>query len=493
MEVTINSEEETLDPLDWNELRLLGHKMVDDMIDYLATVRERPPYNPISDDIKKVLDEPLPIESKSAESVYEEFLQNILPYPMGNIHPRFWGWVIGTGTPLGMFAEMLSAAMNSSVGGGDHVANYIEMRVIEWCKQALNYHPEASGLLVSGCSMANIISLAVARNDKSGFNVREEGVISTSNQMTIYGSTEMHFSLQRAVEILGLGNRFLRRIPVDNNYKINIQNLEEAIKFDINAGMKPICVIANVGTVNTGAIDPINDLARIAHKYNLWLHVDGAFGALVSLSPDLRYLLQGMEYADSLAIDLHKWLHLPYEVGCVLIRNERLHRDTFATQADYIDYEEKKKEKNEPINYRDYGLELSRSFRALKVWMSIKTYGTEKLGRLIYQNCCQARYLTELIENSDKLEILAPVELNIVCFRFIKPNLSETQLDEINKKIRIHLRESGIAVLSSAILKGKYALRCSITNHRTKNNDLDLLASEVVRLGITLSSNYTRA
>jgi aromatic-L-amino-acid decarboxylase len=485
MSSEIGLPEETLDPSDWKELRALGHRMVDDMFAYLETVRERPVWQPIPDEVAASFRAPLPQGEQPAETVYDEFQRNILPYPLGNIHPRFWGWVMGNGTPLAMLSEMLAAGMNPNMGGGDHVANRVEMQVIEWLKEMLGYPADASGLLVSGGSMANLLGLAVARNNRCGFDVRKEGVAASPQPMTMYGSSEMHSSLQRASEVLGLGNSALRRIPVGDDYKIDVAALRKAIKEDIEAGHKPICLIGNAGTVNTGAMDPLGQLADIAEEHGMWFHVDGAFGALAYLSPDLRHMVAGMERADSVAFDLHKWLYLPFEAGCVLVQDREAHKHTFALVPDYLKHGDRGTAAG-PVWFSEYGLQLTRGFKALKVWMALKTYGAQKMGRLIRQNVTQAAYLGRLVEESPQLELLAPIELNVVCFRFVVPGLDDAKLNALNEELLIRLQEAGLAVPSGTLLRGRYAIRCAITNHRSRQQDFDALVKDVVRIGEAL-------
>jgi len=474
--------EESLDPKDWEAMRVLGHRMIDDMMIYLESIRERPVWQPIPEGVKQNFSTPLPLDPKKPEDIYEEFLDYILPHPMGNIHPRFWGWVIGTGTPLGTLAELLAAGMNPNLGGGDHVANYVEAQVLEWCKEMLGYPLEASGLLVSGGSMANLVGLTVARNTMSGFDIRREGLQAAQKPMTFYGSVETHSSNQKAVELLGLGSAALRRIPVNADFQIVLPALEEAVSKDREAGFHPICVIGNAGTVNTGAIDDLNALADFSERERLWFHIDGAFGALAALSPDLRSLVSGLERADSLAFDLHKWMYMPYEIGCALVRSEANHRSAFSLTPDYLAHVERGLAGGS-LWFSEYGVQLSRGFRALKAWMSIKEHGIKKYGRLIKQNVDQARYLADLVDNAPQLESMAPVSLNIVCFRFKGGSSDSDDLHSINQEILIRLHEQGIAVPSYTTLSGDYALRVAITNHRSRREDFELLVREVIRLG----------
>jgi glutamate/tyrosine decarboxylase-like PLP-dependent enzyme len=474
--------EESLDPQDWQAMRELGHRMVDDMMNYLQTLRDQPAWRPIPQRVKEKLNQPLPAQAEGAEKAYRDFLENVLPYPHGNIHPRYWGFVNGTGTPLGMLADMLASAMNPNVGGADHSAVYVELQVLDWCKVMLGYPAEASGLLVSGGSVANLIGLAVARNTHTDVDVRAEGVRAAPGMMTVYCSSETHSSVQKAIELMGLGSKALRKIPVDSSYRIDLSRLKKMIAEDRSAGHLPFCVVGNAGTVNTGAIDPLDKLADLSQSEKLWFHVDGAFGALAALVPELRRNLAGMERADSIAFDLHKWMYMPYEVGCVLVKNKDAHQKAFAVTPAYLVSHERGLMSG-PTWLSHYGIQLSRGFRALKVWLSLKEHGIEKYGRLIRQNIAQARYLAQLVEKSPELELLAPVPLNIVCFRYRSGQLDEAGHNELNRKILMALHERGIATPTSTVLDGKYALRAAITNHRSRKEDFDVLVQETVRLG----------
>jgi glutamate/tyrosine decarboxylase-like PLP-dependent enzyme len=394
--------------------------------------------------------------------------------------------VLGTGTAFGALAELLAGAMNTNTGGLDHhSANYVEKQVIAWLKEMLGYPASASGLLTSGCSAANLVGLAVARNTMAGYDLRREGVCAASHKMTLYASSEAHSSIQKAVELLGLGSDALRIVPVDDVFRIDVEALRTAIVEDRRAGHTPFCVVGAAGTTNTGSFDDLEGLADLCEQEKLWLHVDGAFGAWAALAPRAKHLVAGMERADSLALDLHKWMYMPYEIGCVFVQRPEAHRDTFSLTPAYLSHGEGGRglTGGDMPWFSDYGFQLSRGFRALKAWMSLKEHGSKKYGRLIQQNVDQARYLAELVEGAPELELAAPVALNVVCFRYVRAGLDDEVLDEVNKQIVVELQEQGIAVPSGTKLKGKYVLHVANTNHRTRRSDFDLLVREVVRLG----------
>lgn len=474
--------EESLDPENWESMRMLGHRMVDDIFKYLETVRERPIWRPTPDHVKKQMQQPLPEKPEAAEKIYRDFLEHILPYPMGNIHPRFWGWVIGTGTPLAMLAEMLAAGMNPNSGGGDHVANYVEAQVLDWCKEMLGLPPGASGLLVSGGSMANLMGLAVARNIQPKVDIRADGIEAAGGRLTIYFSTETHSSAQKAVELLGLGSKSIRKIPVNADYEMNIDELRRAIAEDKAAGHRPFCVVGTAGTVNTGAFDDLSEIAKICREHDLWLHVDGAFGALANLLPEYDKQLKGLDQADSIAFDFHKWMYIPYEAGCILIKDSEHHKNAFKLVPDYL-LSHERGVAGGPENFGNLGFELSRGFKALKIWFSMKEHGIDKYRRLVRQNIAQANYLAQLVEQNVDLELMAPVPLNVVCFRFKAPDLDKESRNRLNREILMRLHEEGIAVPSFTLLGGRYVIRAAITNHRSRKSDFELLARETVRIG----------
>ncbi|MGH6931564.1 MAG: pyridoxal phosphate-dependent decarboxylase family protein [Dongiaceae bacterium] len=473
--------ERSLDPEDWESFRRLAHDTLDRALDYVQDVRARPVWRPVPDLVKQCLVEPVPLDGQGTAAVCADFAHLVLPYAAGNIHPRFFGWVHGAGTAGGVLAEMLAAAMNANVGGREHAAVYVERQVIEWCRQLFDFPKTASGLLVSGTSMATLVGLAVARNHLGGIEVRRAASLGAAAPLVAYASTEVHGSVAKALALLGLGREALHLIPVDYGFRIDNRALRRAIRKDRKAGLRPFCVIATAGTVNTGAIDDLTAIADICEEEGLWFHVDGAFGALLVLSERQKPRLRGVDRADSLAFDFHKWLHVPYDAGCVLVRRGDLQRETFSTHAAYLTAQQRGLAAGEPW-FCDFGPELSRGFRALKVWFTLKEHGIRRLGETIDENCRQAQYLADLITGHPDLELLAPVNLNIVCFRVVVPCLGAAELDQFNAAIVVELQERGIAAPSTTRLNGVLAIRVNITNHRTQREDLDLLVSAIAEI-----------
>ncbi|RUW89082.1 aspartate aminotransferase family protein [Mesorhizobium sp. M7A.F.Ca.US.010.02.1.1] len=472
--------EETLDPLDWADVQALSHRVIDDAVDYLRDVRDRPVWREMPADVREAFSAPLPRSPAPLDAVYAEVSRTVMSYPMGNIHPRFWSWYMGSSNFTGALGDFLAAIQGSNLGGGNHAAGLMDSQVVNWCKEILGFPASAGGTLVSGGSMANIIGLTVARNVKAGIDVREHGVAAIEKPLRFYGSEQIHSCHRKAMEALGLGNRALRRIPTDAGLRIDIAALRAAITEDRRAGFKPACVIGTAGTVNTGAIDDLQALAKLAHEEDLWFHVDGCIGALIAIAPENAHRVAGIERADSVALDPHKWLHAPFEVGCALVRDAAAHRGAFAVTPEYLESTPRGLASGEWLH--DYGLQTSRGFRALKVWMALKEHGVEKFGRLIDQNIAQAVYLAGLIEAAPRLQLAASPTVNIVCFRY-QPGLTGEALKALNMEIMLRLQEQGIAALSDTTVHGEHWLRVAITNHRTRREDLDLLVHETVRLG----------
>jgi aromatic-L-amino-acid/L-tryptophan decarboxylase len=478
----IGLHEESLDPADWENYRKLAHEALNVAIDYIKNVRARPVWQTVPDSIKQRLQEPLPLQGQGLEKTYHDFRQLVLPYATGNVHPRFWGWVHGTGLATGIISEMMEAAMNSNCGGRDQGALYVERRVIDWFRQIVGYPENASGVLVSGTSMGNVIGLAVARNAHIGANARAQGVAASSKKLITYASEEAHSSIAKALELIGLGNTSLHKIPVNAKFSIEINALQKAIQEDRRAGLQPFCVVGCAATVNTGGMDDLAALSEICRTEKLWFHVDGAFGAMCTLSEKLRSLVRGVETSDSIAFDFHKWMHVQYDAGCVLVRDGRLHKQAFATRPDYLQHVDGGLAGGGEW-FTDLGPELSRSFRALKVWFALKEHGTQRFAEMIEKNCQQAKYLAALIAQNHELELLAEPTLNIVCFRYHPKGLEEAEVDRLNRDVVTELQQRGIAAPSTTRVHGKLAIRVAITNHRSLREDFDLLLLSVVAIG----------
>jgi glutamate/tyrosine decarboxylase-like PLP-dependent enzyme len=473
---------ETLDPGDWDGLRHVFHEAVDRAIDQLRDIRQQPVWTATPDRVKEALRAALPRAPESLDALLSCFAQDILPYGTGNIHPSFFGWVHGSGNAAGALGEMLAAFMNCNVGGRDHVAVYVERQVIEWCKEIFSYPAASSGILTSGTSMGTVIALAVARNTHAGAEVQQLGMAAAAKPLTGYASSEAHACIAKAFDLLGLGQAALRSVPVDGDFRMRLDSLEQQVAQDRAAGRAPAIVIASAGTVNTGAIDDLDALARFCREQGLWLHVDAAFGGLAVLVPEYRPRLAAIAQADSLAFDFHKWLHVPYDAGCVLVKDAAAHRAAFSSRRDYLASAQRGLAGGDPW-YCEYGPELSRGFRALKVWFTVKAHGVDRLAASIARNCRQARWLADEISIRDDLQLLAPVDLNIVCFRFRADGLTDAALNRLNEEIVADLQVQGIAAPSTTKISGRTAIRAALTNHRTGDEDLAILLAAVRRLG----------
>jgi len=475
---------DSLDPADWGHLRAQAHRMLDDILDYTEHIRERPVWQPIPQSARDQFRQSLPQKPASLAAAHHTFMRDILPYSVGNAHPGFMGWVHGGGTPVGMLAEMLAAGLNANLAGRDQVPLEVERQVVQWVREIFGFPATASGLLVAGSSIANFIGVLVARTAALGAGVRRQGV-AAGKRLIAYTSAGAHGCIAQAMDLSGLGIDALRIVPMTARHQIDIQALEEAIAIDKRAGLAPFFIAGSAGTVDAGAIDNLTAIADIARREHLWFHVDGAYGALAMLAPDLAPRLAGIERADSIAFDFHKWGQVPYDAGFILVRDGTLHHDTFAARAAYLGREARAMAAGSPWPC-DFGPDQSRGFRALKTWFTIKVYGAEKLGEVISGTCRLAQYLKQCVENEPSLELLAPVALNIVCFRYRSQNA-----DDVNRNIVADLQESGIAAPSTTTVNGCLAIRAAIVNHRTNRGDIDALIQAVIAFGSARTNSQT--
>jgi glutamate/tyrosine decarboxylase-like PLP-dependent enzyme len=451
--------------------------MLDDILDYVENIRSRPVWQPMAPEQRNRFQADLPDVPSDIAAVHAEFMRDILPYTTGNVHPSFMGWVHGAGNPAGMLAEMLAAGLNANLGGRDHAPIEVERQIVQWMRVLFGFPQTASGLFVTGTSIANLIGVLVARTAALGAGVRRKGIAAAQRRLTAYVSAAAHGCIAQAMDLSGFGIEALRVVAIDDCHRIDLAALAAAVAADREAGYLPFLVVGTAGTVDIGAIDDLDALASLAEREQLWFHVDGAFGALAILAPDLASRLKGIERADSLAFDFHKWGQVPYDAGFILVRDETLHRSTFASPAAYLRRECRGLAAGSHWPC-DFGPDLSRGFRALKTWFTLKVHGTERIGAVISRTCELAQYLRRRIEANPVLELLAPVQLNIVCFGY-----RSAAGHALNGEIVADLQETGIAAPSTTTIDGRLAIRTAIVNHRTEERDLDALVEGVLAFG----------
>jgi aromatic-L-amino-acid/L-tryptophan decarboxylase len=468
---------ETLDPSNWDEVRAQAHRMLDETIDSIANIRQQPVWRPIPDDVRARFRAEIPRGPSELGDIYQEYSDFIAPYATGNIHPGFMGWVHGGGNIVGVLAEMLAAGLNANLGGRDHMPIEVERQITEWTREMLGFPPGASGVFVTGTSMANLMAVWVARTAALGKDARQRGVGGDGALLTAYASKAAHGCVSKAMDLAGFGTDALRCIGVDRAHRVDVGAMRAQIKRDRESGLRPFLVVGSAGTVDIGAIDDLAALSSLCREEKLWFHVDGAYGALGMLSASLAPRLAGLETADSVALDFHKWGQVPYDAGFLLVRDQQCHLDTFAAPAAYLRRETRGLAAGS-LWPCDLGPDLSRGFRALKTWFTLKAFGTEKLGATIERTCQLARYLEAKISAEPRLELLAPAQLNIVCFRY-----RGDDVDRLNGEIVADIQESGRAAPSTTTLDGKLAIRAAIVNHRTDVRDLDALVAAVLEFG----------
>jgi aromatic-L-amino-acid/L-tryptophan decarboxylase len=465
----------SLDPDDPTSFRAQAHAALDSMLDGIERSLTGPVWRTMPDSIRASFDAPLPRAGRAFAEVAADFAARVAPYTAGNRHPRFFGWVHGGGTAVGAIAEMLAAGLDANVGGRDHAPVEIERQVVRWMRSLFRFPDEASGIVVSGTSMANFMALIVAKTKRLGVETRRTGL--GNARLVAYTSTAAHNCVERAFELGGLGADALRRVATDPQHRIDIAALEAAIANDRAAGLTPFMLIGTAGTVDTGAIDNLQTLADIARREQLWFHVDGAFGALAVLSPELAPLVLGLERADSIAFDFHKWMQVPYDAAFLLVRDAEAHRAAFASEAQYLARETRGLAAGTPW-FTDFGPELSRGFRALKVWFTLATFGIDRLGETVAETCRLARVLADRVRREPALELACEPQLNIVCFR-------HRHVD--SAALVIKLQESGLVAPSTTRIDGKPVIRAAIVNHRTAEADVIALVDAVLA-----SSDETR-
>nr|WP_249208555.1 pyridoxal-dependent decarboxylase [Acetobacter okinawensis] len=446
--------------------------MLDEMLENIRHVSQGPVWQPMPSSVREAFKTaPLPDTGQELGDLYQQFTTMVQPYAVGNRHPRFMGWVHGGGTAQGMLADMLAAGLNANLGGRDHAPVEVERMVVRWAAEMFGFPPDATGVLVTGSSMANFIAILTAtRNVVDGQDMRLHGI--GGRRLVGYAGESAHGCVARAFDMAGLGEHALRRVPLNAAYQMDTLALERLIAQDRADGFEPFLVVGTAGTVDTGSIDPLNALADLAEREGLWFHVDGAFGALARLAPDLAPLLAGLERANSLAFDFHKWAQVPYDAGCVLVREPGRQAAAFAQSLAYLSREDRGLAAGAPW-FCDLGPDLSRGFRALKVWFALAGFGTDRLGQVVTQSCALACGLAGQVQTSAHLQLLAPVTLNVVCFRVVTPEVED--LDWLNGELVKDLQVSGIVAPSTTRIGGVLAIRVALVNHRTTEADVTIL------------------
>jgi aromatic-L-amino-acid decarboxylase len=438
---------------------------------------------PPDDVIRRFEIAPLPATGTSAETILSDVERDILPYSLGIGHPRWWGFIRASPSPIGMAADLLAATMNNNCAGSAQIATFVEMTVMRWLAELVGYDGSAGGLLVSGGSAANFVALAAMREAMLP-NTRIDGLTGTRLRPVVYVTPETHSCIRRAVELLGLGSNALRLLPPDERLRMDPASLARAIAEDRAAGRRPLCVVGTAGTVNTGAIDPLAALRDVARAESLWFHVDGAYGAVGAALPELADRYQGLADADSLTIDPHKWLYVPYEAGAVLVRDRNALTRAFATKADYLEVDDTDYY-NGPLWFHQQGPQLSRAFRALKVWCVLRELGVEGLRELWRHDLATAEALRSAVRAHPRLELVGPSDLSIVCFRYVP---GHGDADALNHLLVNRLQRDGRLFVSGTVVSGTRCLRAAILNFRSSAADAQLAADVVAELGAELEA-----
>ncbi len=468
-------------------LKYYGHQVMDEVAEYLSTVRERPVWSPMPGSVRETIrEQKLPEDGYSFENTLAFFREMILPYPQGNGHPGFAGWINSAPAHAGVLIKPLAAAMNPNCGIGDHAGQELERRTVQWIMELCGFPVSGSaGVFVSGGSEANFTCLQAARywaTQVDGWDVRKEGMQGAHPPYVLYQADQGHFSVRRAVEAMGLGSDSIHIIPSTPSFQMDIEQLYQRIQQDRAAGQRPFCVVATAGTVETGAIDALDELADLCEEQGLWLHVDGAYGAFGILDEQVAPLYRGIDRVDSLATDQHKWLSVPIDCGCALVRHGDLLHDTFRLTPEGHDEHE--------AWMSEYTLQRTRRFRALDVWAIVRTAGRTGLARAIAGNIEMARCLTHMVETEPNLELVSSGPLSIVRFRFCPPALSDdpSALDRLNKDLVAEIQRRGKVLLTSTRFRDKEVLRACIVNYMTGIADIRAMVDEVLAAGDYLLS-----
>jgi len=463
------------------EIQRIGYQVVDLIAEHLTQLPDEPVFRPVPLDLQKEFQSaPAPVTGASPHEILREFHDTIAPFPFGNGHPRFWGWVNSPPSVMGIFGDALAAAMNPSCAGGNHAAIYVERQVTSWFRDMLGLPAEAKGLLVSGGSMATLTALAVARHVKSGIDVRTDGLRGAVHPFAFYLSSETHGCVRKAIELLGFGSGAIRTIPAGSDYRMYVDALDAALADDRARHVTPIAVIASAGTTNTGAIDDLDAIGEICRRHDAWLHVDAAYGGPAVLAGDYAQRLRGLGAADSVALDPHKWLFVPVEAGLVYVRDAEMMRSAFSLVPPYLRTDGSTTGVGGPTWLSEFGFQQTRGFRALKVWMAMKEFGLDGYKAAIEENIALAAYLADRVRSSPDFELTAPPGLSVVCFRLPGRSLDDEEaIAALNRAVLERLQLGGEAFLSSTELRGRFTLRACIVNYRSTRRDIDRMLEAV--------------
>ncbi len=477
-------------PLDMapDEFRALGHRLIDRIADFLASLPQRPVTpGETPPAIRAALGaaRPFPERGTDPSQLLDTAADLLFNHSLFNGHPRFWGYITSSAAPIGALGDLLAAAVNPNVGAWflSPVASEIEAQTVRWIAELLGFPTDCGGLLVSGGNMANFVCFLAARQAKAGWDVRTAGMTGgEARRLRVYGSKETHTWIQKAADMFGLGTDGIRWIPTDHHLRMDTAALRTQIQDDLTAGDRPFMVVGAAGSVSTGTVDPLPEIAAICGEHDLWFHVDGAYGGFAAALPDASPDLKALGLADSAAVDPHKWLYAPIEAGCALVRDPAKLREAFAYHPPYYHFGV------EAINYLDYGPQNTRGFRALKVWLALQQVGREGYVQMISDDVRLARELYRRVSDHPKLEAFTQ-DLSITTFRYLPPDLrpgspdAEEYLNQLNRELLTRLQNSGEAYVSNAVIGGRFVLRACIVNFRTSLADIEALPEIVVRIG----------
>lgn len=481
------------------EFRDIGHRLVDQLADRLANLRDQlvtPDESPA--DLRAVLgaEQALPSAGSDAGRLVSEATGLLFDHSLFNAHPRFFGYITSSPAPIGMFGDFLAAALNQNVGAWRlaPLATEIERQVVRWIAELIGFPTTCGGLLVSGGNMANLVCFVAARAAKAPWDVRKEGLSREGGPLLVYASTETHTWIQKAADLFGLGTDAIRWMPADVEQRMDASALRRRIEEDLELGHRPFLVVGTAGSVSTGAVDPLPEIAAICRAHGLWFHVDGAYGGLAALAQGSPASLLALSEADSVAVDPHKWLYAPLEAGCVLVRDADTLLKAFSYRPSYYHFDD------QVVNYFEYGPQNSRSFRALKVWLALRQVGRAGYLKMIGDDMLLAKHLHRLLEDHPEFEAMT-LSLSITTFRYVPPDLRaavgsekvEAHLNELNQNLLTAVEKSGEAFLSNATVGGRFALRACIVNFHTSLGDIEALPPLLSRLGKEADAALRRA